>query len=508
LETVENGIYEGTTALMLASANGYPEIVQLLLANGADVNMRNKENASALFLAVQNDDVTTVEFLINAGAEVNFVLERDVKDVPKGVTPLMLVATHGHIQVARSLLAHGANLEARDRFGATALMYAIMYGQPEMANFLIQNGADVHTQLTEDHISFQYFKGDTPLIAAALHEDFKTVRNLISRGADVNASNQYGMTALMQASYNGNLELVNLLLSQDANINMQISQERFGYFTPGDCPILLAASAGHTQVAKTLLNAGADVNSANQYGYTPIINAAFTGNLSLVKLLIERGADVNGAITHDHILSVNEGDTPLRFAVERGVIEVVRELIQAGAKVNAANQYGVTPLISACETGGIDIARLLLAEGADPNHRGYGGETALFSAVRRQDAEMVQLLISSGANVNVVNNDRLSPSDIAKPFQNNRIYTLLSKAGVMDCSSPLNEAIKRFNRKEYNEVQVYLDQARDCLRQSGQSESINAAQILALEGEMSLAKGYADAALQRFLQALDIRIKV
>ena len=164
--------HKGWTALMFATDKGLTDVVEALLANGADANA------------------------------TNFV----------GVTALMSAAYRGDTRMAEMLLANGADVHAASDEGITALIAAAYRGNVRMAELLIENGADVNVANNE---------GTTALMAAAYREHADMTEMLLANGADVNAANNEGMTALIAAIYGGKMEIVQLLLENGADVHAE-----------------------------------------------------------------------------------------------------------------------------------------------------------------------------------------------------------------------------------------------------------------------------------------------
>ena len=160
---------------------------------------------------------------------------------------------------------------------------------------------------------------DTPVADAAQRHDLSAVRRLLQQGADVNAAQGDGMTALHWAVRHGDVEL-----------------------------------------GKTVIYAGADVNAGTRIGrYTPLHMAARSANVSLVSLLLKANADPNSVTT-------NSGTTPLHLAAASGNSQLLVELMEAGAIVDALeSSWGQTPLIFAAANNRVEAIQVLLSHGAD-----------------------------------------------------------------------------------------------------------------------------------------------
>jgi len=194
--------------------------------------------------------------------------------------------------------------------GKTLLMIAIEYGHLEIVRELLDRGADVNAVRTNT--------GATPLFFASLYGHLDIVRELLDRGADVNAARTNGFTSL-----------------------------------------IIASEYDHPEIVRELLDRGANVNAAMTDGLTSLMWASAMGHLEIVRELCVHGADVNAAKT-------NDGYTSLMLASAKGHLEIVRELCVRGANVNAKSKYGYTALLLASDAasrdgyGDLKIVSLLL----------------------------------------------------------------------------------------------------------------------------------------------------
>ena len=283
---------------------------------------------------------------------------------------------------------------------------------------------------------------DVPLIEAVKQQDTARVRALLDQGADVDAPQADGATALHWAAYRDDLDTTNLLIGAGANVNAANEL--------GAAPLWLAANNGSARMVERLLEAGADPNVALPEGETPIMTAARTGQVDAVRLLLAAGADLDvsehprgqtalmWAVAQGHHVIVEAllahgadvaarskvrprlmhadgpeaayydrgvmwnrgGFTPLLFAARRGAIDSARLLLAAGADVNDTAPTGASALVVAAHSGHGAFAALLLDEGADPNAAG-AGYNALHAAILRGDLTLVEHLLEHGADPNV-----------------------------------------------------------------------------------------------------------
>jgi ankyrin repeat protein len=244
-------------------------------------------------------------------------------------------------------------------------------------------------------------------VLASLNGDAGTVRDLLAGGANVNALRSGGMgslpdgaTALMAAAANGHIEVVKLLLGAKANVEARAKYR--------ETALILAAREGRAEVVEALLRSKAKVNAKMTGGRTALLEASDRLHLRIVKALIAAGASVNGKPGTGPLLSACSrvyADWARRegWPVDHSArIEIVRELLAAGADVNELTAEGETPLTIASKDGFLDVVQELLAAGADMNAQKGQRTTALLSALFLNRADVARFLIAAKADVHAV----------------------------------------------------------------------------------------------------------
>ena len=409
LHTENSGI-----ALHAAATAGRSSILDLLIVKGADVNM-NSRNGTPLHVAARPrarvSDQTcaeVVEKLIAKGADVN------CRDLRQGRTPLQLAALSGRYKAAELLVAAGAKVNAMDNLGHTPLWY--------VKGKFIQDEEDRRIiEMLQNHGATE------SLYDAAARGDLKQIRQLISSGADVNAKTQgYQVTPLFVAASEGREEACELLIAKGADVNAKsgdvfINQNN-NNVDKDLTPLHAACQAETPAVARLLLAHGADVNAKNPAGLTPLHLAARHGRTELAKILIDNGADINAIDVR--------GASPLGIAERRGNSEIAELLRKHGAKIPAG--LSGTPLHEAAINGDAARIKSLLAEGADVNAKNDRGITPLHLAARHGRTEVAKILIDNGADINARDVRGASPLGIAERRGNSEIAELLRKHGAKE----------------------------------------------------------------------------
>ena len=279
---------------------------------------------------------------------------------------------------------------------------------------------------------------DSPVADAAMRGDVAAVRKLLAGGADVNAAQGDGMTALHWAAEYGDAELARMLLHAGAAV---APATRIGSYAP----LHIAARNGHTSMAVLLLEAGGDATAAAPgTGATPLHLAAAAGAAELVVALIERGADIDAR-------EAGWGQTPLMFAASMNRVDAIRALLDAGADPDITSRVEDLVALSALDrlanrrrsdaikaltadgarspTAGefqaaVRAARAVYAEGLPEDEEeeeeddfrprritAKGGLTALLHAVRQGHREATAALLDGGADI-----DLPSASDGTSPL--------------------------------------------------------------------------------------------
>jgi ankyrin repeat protein len=391
----------GLTPIAIAAANGNAAMIGVLLDAGADANAPDPAGDTPLMNAARVGSADAVALLLDRGATI------DATDSNYQQTALMVAVRENQPAIAKLLISRGASVNAKTRAGRapqwilpnsvpgfghgigivrgglpprgsrapvpggmTPLLYAARDGRMDIVSMLLDAGANINERDANDI---------TPLIIAITNNHPEVAKALIDRGADIKAVDWYGRTALWSAVETRNmdvdnatflnnidrapyLDLIQTLLDKGANVNARTKEvvpirREFLRITgslswvdfTGQTPFLTAALAGDVSVMKLLLKHGADPNIPTFSGTTALmaasgVNWVFDQTydegqpalLEAVKLCVELGMDIN---------AVNSmGLTALHGAANRGSDEIIRYLVQQGARVDVKDAEGRTPL--------------------------------------------------------------------------------------------------------------------------------------------------------------------
>ena len=362
-------------------------LLLIVTAVTAQPQQTTKELNERLFYILDQSttpSVETIQQLLDKGAEVNAQTDEG--------TALMMAVRRGHTDIVKLLLAAGAQVDAKHRLGDSALIMSARRSIPEM----------------------------NPPRGQPLPPPASEIMSLLlASGSDPNFSGQWGHTALMEAN---TAAKVKLLVTGGAQVNVRDEM--------GQTALVHAVDRGEVEVVEALLQAGADASIPDEKGETALMHALQDSQRAEVAWVLLKGkiGDVNAQ---------NEnGETALMRAVALGQIEVVRSLLDRGAKVNLYDVLGNTAAVFAYEKDQATIqpllkvkerrrpvlnaflraaigkkdgakVRELLKAGADPNYEyaiSYDHQkiksTVLILAAQMGDATIVKQLLAAGANVN------------------------------------------------------------------------------------------------------------
>jgi ankyrin repeat protein len=420
--------YAADSPLLAAVKKSDSAAVQLLLEQGASVNLSGADGTTALHWAVEMDNLEMTRLLLKAGA--------DAKRTNRyGMTPLHLAASNGNAVMMRDLLDAGANANAVLPEGETVLMTAARTGAADAVALLLDRGADFRSTLQKitnrnAGQSMLSLGNWTPLMYAARENALDAGNALVKGGAKMDLVDPDGATALEIAIINAHYEFAALLLDAGADPNIvdneagmgplyavvDMHRLAVGHGRPNPKPVGLMTAV---DLARKLLEHGANPNarlkkpllkrhhtagdSALGEGATPFLRAAKSGDIEMMRALVAGGANPK--------LTMPNGANALWFAAGLGwrngspaapsydqgsdeeAVEAIRFLMGLGFDIRGANDAGDTALHVAISGRGSEaIIKFLVDQGADPEAKNKRGQTPLSLATTKGNDAITSLL--------------------------------------------------------------------------------------------------------------------
>jgi ankyrin len=453
--------------LALAARRKNLESVEVLLKSTADPNLPDGEGNRPLFFAARDGNRLMADRLLKAGADPNLPSAR-------GALPLHAAVEKSDKLMVEMLLKAGADPSKPDDARATAVTYATRKGDKVILDILLENikeppppedranilrnavvGGRLNILKTilekeKDPVAAVNSRaaGDSSLLhLAAFHDQLDIARELIARGAHVNAQTDQGFTPLHSAK---SAAMIRLLLEHGADPNaLTKTEER----TPlmqrlqsptspeivrlfiehktdiaaadknGDTALHHAAHRPDGEVVALLLKAGANPNARNKVNATPLHHAAAAGHFAVAKLLLEHGANPNAQADNEI--------TPLHRAVERGHAAVVKLLLDHKADPNARDALGRTPYLMATEDRNrANLADLFQELPLDVTSADADGNTLLHVVARSGNPRQLQLILARKPNLAVKNKNGETPLHVAAAYRVRASTEEFLKAGA------------------------------------------------------------------------------
>ncbi|OQR90849.1 ankyrin 2,3/unc44 [Thraustotheca clavata] len=380
---------EGWTPLHIASAMGYDEIVVLLLDHGVTVDALGHDNVTPLMAASIQGQLSTLCLLVEKGhANVNAV-------TTDGTTALHGAVHNHHLPCVDALLKYGADVNAVDSQGISALEIASSAGDLEMIQVFNEKASSPLNLLTTAA------DGTTAMHAAALHGHSDIIVWLIEMQCPVDIPNEMGLTPLYLAAQEGFDAIVQILLDEKADAN-HISN------VDGFTPVMIASQMGHVSVVQMLHENGANISYQSPDGWDAMYVAVQNGHESVLAYLATNSASA----TKSYLNGINL----LYTAAQEGHLDCVLYLLDhVHVDVDTPQEMGWTPLHIAVLHNQAAIAACLLEHGADINAvENEMGGTPLHVAAEMGNKAMVQFLVEKGAHVSAKLKDGSTPLDTAK----------------------------------------------------------------------------------------------
>ena len=469
--------FYGANLLHLAARQKQHDVMRYLLEVAPfaqNISDRQNDGLTVLHVAAEVDDPVAIEMLVASGADIN------VRSDTQNTTPLMLAAKRGLTNAVKTLLEKGARVGAMDDEDKTALHYACQADNgskapEEIVQLLVEKGAQVNGQTSE---------GNTPAYYSVANENFNVFQKLLELGGDPSISNYDGSVPLAFIATKNMKELAtfaefvakNPTVKAKMNMDIPIGDQ-------GLTALHIACQHGNPEAVKALLDAGADCNKVNEYGSSALMTVAraesissedrllclkhlcaagadvklaglegkqaihfvtFLGEPECVELLLQHGADPSAVTNHK---------TPLHLVALENTPEIAEILLRHGAQLNAVDNISMTPLMYAALKHSIEVLAVLIKAGADLTQRAEGGMTALHIAAVTADSraeETVRLLCEAGAPMDIKDEQGMCPIHLHGDFDRTRCVRRLLMSGCdpnLRCEAGFTPLIRACNSR-------------------------------------------------------------
>ena len=444
-----------------------------LLNNGFDLNQTDRRGDKPFHLVTDKNDLNLIYLLVENGANIN--VQNKLSE-----TPLHLRDVHP--EVFNLLLHLGANPEIRDYFGNTVLQDAVDHCSVEQVELLLQHGAKLSNTLLEYKILLTKNGGcvddKKELVIIALIEKYQKLRNQeILKGTDPNQltfdpppppkkqllpSKQD--SPIITATRRNDLATVKQLIAAEENIDAvsKSGEENSDYAARSltdrysATALHIALSMKHKEIAKLLIESGADITLQNAAGHHPLYLATFS--YELTKLLLDRGA-----VVEQQASSLCELTALMSNTV---TVEVADQLLQNGADPNFDARCGYTPLYAAIKNNNFSLIKFLINQGANVNPNTIYLNNPLYQATKNNQPKIIDLLIKTGAFAEL---NRAYEVALLEEYQ--EIALILKQAGAsyFDSKQLLKKAVYE---KKVSLVIKLLDEGLDSYLKTEEGASL------------------------------------
>ena len=410
---------DGYTALMLAGMKEFNNVLERAISRGkSSTQIRSILFAEVLKIKASGKRLELVKILLQFGANA------DLQDF-NGQTALTLAASFGFDIISELLLQSGASIDLQDKSGSTPLMFAASIDSegvdPESwaalgrtVEILLKNKASLDITNDKGQTALnvaeqvgnsrfveviQIYTTNVKLFDSVKSENVDGLVDILEDGANIDAKDQTGFTALHHAAYEGNLELVKLILSYNASLDIQDLK--------GQTPLIVAATFGFDEIVDILLKNKASVDIQDSNGNTALMFAAgiqkgtvdetfWEGLGRTIKILLKNGASLSiknikgenadmiaANVENDRFAKLvenNEENIRMFSAIESENIEAISSLLADGVSIDITDDKGQTPLIHAALKGSVPLVEFLLENNADVDIQDNNGYTSLLLA--------------------------------------------------------------------------------------------------------------------------------
>ena len=487
---------DSATPLHWAVYRGDVQEVDRLIARGANVRAATREGVTPLAMACQYGNLPIVERLVKAGSDPK---ERG----PNGETMLMFAARNGNVALIRRLVAAGVDVNAREELrGTTALMWAAEQRHPDAVTALLAAGADPGIASGPAGLPRNYMAPRVDVRAV----DEARARRQRAAAAGRTYDEQVALERRAPPAVVGQNTSGRAPDASPDDDDVVVQAGLVGKGGGGLTALVFAAREGDIESAKALLAGGAKINQTTEYGWTPLLTAINNRNYALADMLMDRGADVNlankGGWTPLYLATDNRniegGDYPVPKP-DLDHLEIIRSLLAHGANPNARVrdntltrtiftmqwffEDGATPFIRAAQSSDTALMKLLLEYKADPTLASANGDNALTAAggigwvegvtyerSPQENVEALRMLLDLGLDPNHANSEgRTALMGAALKGRNAAVQLLVDRGAKLEIHDKGSRDTDKFGSAAAGHTWQALDYAEGLVRVGVQS---------------------------------------
>jgi ankyrin repeat protein/tetratricopeptide (TPR) repeat protein len=422
--------FDGVTPLMTAALFENNNVVNVLLKNGAEVNLQDSDKKTALHWACIGIEVSTgkasiAKMLLDYGADI------EARD-KWGNAPLFLAAFNHQTAIVDLLIASGANQEVKNDGGLHLIHAASEAKYPALMEKLLDKGADIEAK-------DKY--GQTPLYMAVWEGKVKNVETLLYRGANIKVFNCNSMSVLHSAVQKDHLDVVEVLLkyardSSKIDLSSWVNAKDKG----GGTALYQAARKGHTAILEKLFNAGAKIETLTSASWNALHIATQYGHFDVIELLLKFARESSKIDMSSWVnTKTKKGDTALHQAAWKGHTAILEKLLDAGVKIETLTNGSQNALHCAAQEGHLDVIEVLLKSAHKSpkinlsswvNTKDGYGETALHTGAWKGHTAILEKLLDAGAGIDLKSKNGWTALQLATHYKRDEAVKTLKKRGA------------------------------------------------------------------------------